>query len=167
MIYKKQFVHLPYDLKKRSVERFFLLYFLEFLLNFFGGRWYFRFTFMPFLWLTFTKKYFHFYEGCGLFVVGFLWYYRAYPFSGLALGAVAIFLFCVFREIDIGRLTSPLALLTQVAIFTFLDSDFDKISLLTSTGLTIFALYLLPSDFVPLGRRRVKKTFIEFKNRRS
>jgi hypothetical protein len=166
MIYKKQFTHLPYDLKKRSVERFFLLYFLEFLLNFCGGRWYFRVTFMPFLWLTFTKKHFHFYGGYGLFVVGFLWYYRAYPFSGLALGAVATFLFCVFREIDIGRLTSPLALLTQVAIFTFFDPAFDKISLLTSTGLTIFTFYLLPGDLVP-GRRRVKRTFIEFKSRHS
>ncbi|MDR0590826.1 MAG: hypothetical protein LBG09_03190 [Puniceicoccales bacterium] len=157
MIHKKQFAHLPYGLKKRSVERFFLLYFLEFLLNLWGGRWYVRITFMPFLWLTFTKKHFHFYGGCGLFVVGFLWYYRAYPFSGLALGAVAIFLFCLFREIDVGRMTSPLAFFAQVAIFTFFDPVFDKISLLTSTSLTIFTLYLLPSDFVPSGKRRVKK----------
>jgi hypothetical protein len=167
MVYKKQFGHLPYDLKKRAIERFFLLYFCEFLFNFYGLPWHFRVTFMPFLWLIFTKKYFNFYHGYGLFAAGFLWYYRADPFSNLALGGAATLLFASFYEVDIGRLTSPLALLTQVAIFTFLDPVFDKISLMESTGLSIFMLYLLPPHFVPSEEKRVKKIFIEFKGRRS
>ncbi|MDR2807216.1 MAG: hypothetical protein LBB11_03620 [Puniceicoccales bacterium] len=146
MIYKKQFSQFPHHLKKQTVKAFMLSYFLEFLANGWLNQWCCQITLMPFFWLIFTKKYFPYFRGCFLFTIGFLWYFRAYPFSGLSLAIVAVILFKLVHKMDIDRLASILALCLQETLFIVLDPIFNAILLIRSLVASILMLYFLPND---------------------
>ncbi|MDR2200847.1 MAG: hypothetical protein LBN94_01925 [Puniceicoccales bacterium] len=167
MVYEKQFSLLNSDVKKQMLKNFVLCAFVEFCCNLYLRQYCLSLTFMPFLWLVFTQKYFPFNSGCLLFTIGFLYYFHPYPFSTPRLCTVAILLFILTRKINHHRPIMVSALLLQSIFFVLLDPVFNRTTLLQSIALTLLSFYLLPGALLFQKKKRKETSFIALKNRNS
>jgi hypothetical protein len=156
MIYKKKFNQLSYDIKRRTVERFLLLIFLEILINNFLEKYKFPLSIIPLFWLIFTKKYFSFPAGLSLFALGFLCYFCFYNFSSFFLLLTAVAMFFAAHIADIDKLSAILAYIIQHCLFIFQDPNFNTSALIQSTIITFFLIIFCKIDITPSHSPRRK-----------
>jgi hypothetical protein len=111
---------------------------------------------LVFFWLIFTKKYFNFNAGLGLFCAGFVPYFCFYPFTFFQLLLTAMAMFGVACAIGIDKFSAFAAFFIQNFLFILFDSDFNWRTLLQSSLLSLAAMGIVQSDIVPLHRYRRK-----------
>ncbi|MDR2372136.1 MAG: hypothetical protein LBD60_03245 [Puniceicoccales bacterium] len=160
MIYKKQFHQLPYNTKRKTVFRFLLLFFLEFLANKLFIQYGLSVIIFPFFWLIFAKKYFNFHIGLGLFSIGFVFYFCFYYLTFLQLLFTAIAMFYGAHLTDIDKFSAFLTLLIQNLLFTFFDFDFNSSALIQSFLLSLLCIALVNIDLVSTNARQHETVFL-------
>jgi hypothetical protein len=149
MIYKKQFHQLPYGIKKRAIFQLLLLFWGENLANKLLTLYGLSISVFPFYWLIFTKKYFKFYVGLGLFSIGFVFYFCFYHFTFLQFLFTAIAVFYIANFTDIDKLSAFLAFFVQNVLFTFFDFHFNPSAFIQSSLLSLMFIAIARLDPIP------------------
>jgi hypothetical protein len=160
MIHRKQLSQLSYEIKRRTFFRFFLLFSLETAVNKLLTQYGLSISVLIFCWVIFTKKYFNFHIGLGLFCAGFVAYFCFYPFTFFQLLLTAIAMFCAAHAIDIDKLSALAAFFVQNFLFILFDFDFNSRALMRSSLLSLMAIAIVKSDIVPLRIHRRKTLLI-------